>query len=365
MILFYISGHGFGHMSRESGVISALHNAASDIQIGVKTAVPRWFVAESVPPGTMIESGAIDVGVVQPDSLKMNIKETLRRYAGLIADKREIVERESEWCRENRVELIVADIAPFAFDIAENLGIPSICIANFSWDWIYQPYIRQFPQYNYVVEDIRKSEAKCGLCLVTPFAGDLSAFPRRKDIPLICRKSEFSMSEARSMAGLPEDKTIVLFSFGGFGLDDIELVEPDIDDEVIVVVTQPDIDKAEWVHFSREGLKKRDLKYQDLVRAADVVITKPGYGIVGECIANETAMAYVKRDDFIEYPILEEAVKRYLGSSEITEEDLFGGKWAEAINAALNSEPREVMTDLDGAEVAAGEILGILQSIDG
>ena len=40
------------------------------------------------------------------------------------------------------------------------------------------------------------------------------------------------------------------------------------------------------------------LRYEDLVRAVDVVLTKPGYGIISECIANDTAMVYTSRGRF-------------------------------------------------------------------
>ena len=42
-------------------------------------------------------------------------------------------------------------------------------------------------------------------------------------------------------------------------------------------------------------------RYEDLVRAVDVVATKPGYGIISECIANDTALLYTSRGHFAEY----------------------------------------------------------------
>ena len=35
-----------------------------------------------------------------------------------------------------------------------------------------------------------------------------------------------------------------------------------------------------------------------LVGAADAVVSKPGYGIISECIANETAILYTSRGHF-------------------------------------------------------------------
>ena len=48
------------------------------------------------------------------------------------------------------------------------------------------------------------------------------------------------------------------------------------------------------------------------MRAADVVVTKPGYGIIAECLANDTALLYTVRGHFIEYDVLVAAMPRFL-----------------------------------------------------
>ena len=51
---------------------------------------------------------------------------------------------------------------------------------------------------------------------------------------------------------------------------------------------------------------------EDLVRAADVVVTKPGYGIISEAIANDAALLYTSRGRFVEYDVLVKEMPRYL-----------------------------------------------------
>ncbi|MCK7523822.1 MAG: hypothetical protein MZV64_42470 [Ignavibacteriales bacterium] len=58
------------------------------------------------------------------------------------------------------------------------------------------------------------------------------------------------------------------------------------------------------------GRLRAGLRYEDLVRAADVVVTKPGYGIIAECIANDTAILYTDRGRFAEYDVLVDAMPR-------------------------------------------------------
>ena len=69
----------------------------------------------------------------------------------------------------------------------------------------------------------------------------------------------------------------------------------------------------------------RGYRYEDLVRAVDVVVTKPGYGIISECIANDTALLYTSRGDFREYQVLVDAMPKFLRCAFIDHADLFAG----------------------------------------
>ena len=42
-LVFYVSGHGFGHASRDIEVINALHAIAPGVRLVVRTSAPRWL----------------------------------------------------------------------------------------------------------------------------------------------------------------------------------------------------------------------------------------------------------------------------------------------------------------------------------
>jgi L-arabinokinase len=98
------------------------------------------------------------------------------------------------------------------------------------------------------------------------------------------------------------------------------------------------------------------LRYEDLVRAADVVVTKPGYGIISEAIANETALLYTSRGNFPEYEVLVREMPRYLKARFIEQDDLLGGNWGPDLEKLLTQAEPPERPALDGAEVAADEI---------
>ena len=68
------------------------------------------------------------------------------------------------------------------------------------------------------------------------------------------------------------------------------------------------------------------IEYVDLVAAADVVVTKPGYGIVSDAIAARTRMLYTDRGDFPEYPIMVREMGEWLPAEYVANDELLGGR---------------------------------------
>jgi len=93
-----------------------------------------------------------------------------------------------------------------------------------------------------------------------------------------------------------------------------------------------------------------------VVSAADVVVTKPGYGIVSDAIAGRTRIVYTDRGDFPEYPVMVAEMGRYLPSVHLGNEEVRAGHVTEAIEAVL-ALPFPETPRLDGARVAARRIL--------
>jgi L-arabinokinase len=103
----------------------------------------------------------------------------------------------------------------------------------------------------------------------------------------------------------------------------------------------------------------RGLRYEDLVRASDVVVTKPGYGIIAECLANDTAMLYTSRGQFVEYEILVDAMPNFLRCRFIDHDDLFAGRWQRHLEAVLAQPAPPDRPATNGADVAARYLLGV------
>ena len=69
-VVFFISGHGFGHASRDVEVINALGRIAGpDLRVIIRSAVPASLLERTVRVPFELRPGICDTGLVQPNSV--------------------------------------------------------------------------------------------------------------------------------------------------------------------------------------------------------------------------------------------------------------------------------------------------------
>jgi L-arabinokinase len=152
-------------------------------------------------------------------------------------------------------------------------------------------------------------------------------------------------------------------SFGGIGMPGFDYrALADVDGVGFVLVGErsgvaPQAPLPENVHvLDRSSLAEAGLAYIDVVGASDVVVTKPGYGIVADAIGAGTPLVYTERGDFPEYPIMVEQMKRFVPCAYVGNADLLAGRLRQPIEAVLRA-PVPEPPRLDGAELAAERLL--------
>lgn len=368
-VVFYVSGHGFGHASRVIEVINALQAKAPGVAVHVRTSAARWLFDLTVRGRLTLEHATTDVGVVQTDSLTPDLEATLERATAFHARADRWADAEAGRLVAVKASLVVADLPPLAFVAAARAGVPSVGLANFTWDWIYEDYARRLGVASALPDAIRSAHARAQEAWRLPMHGGFDGFARVIDVPLVARHAARSAAETREALGLPDDRPIVLVSFGGYGLEGLALDNVASTGRWTIVTTggspegsrrdaRPAASCRHRLHRVDEaGLYAAGFRYEDLVAASDVVVTKPGYGIVSECIANETAIVYTSRGPFAEYDVLVAQMPRFLRCAYVDQTDLRAGRWHDALEAAVSAASPPERPRTDGAAVLADRIL--------
>jgi L-arabinokinase len=348
-VVFYISSHGFGHASRSIELIAAILARRPGTRIIVKTMVPTWLFASAAPRDIEIVPLEIDVGVAQIDSLNVDERETARRVAAFYGSFDRRADAEAAFLETERAALVLGDIPPLAFAAAARAHVASIAIGNFTWDWIYGGYeaFGDGPQADAgaraALETIRAAYASAGLALRLPLHGGFDPMARVvRDIPFIARRSTRDRAETRERLGIRSDRPFVLASFSA---GDLPLPYRQIEDTERLTILAP-------VREAPDGLA-----YPDLVAAADAVVSKPGYGIVSECIANGTPLLYTSRGRFVEYEVFVREMPSLLRCRYLEQPDFLAGRWGAPLRSLLAQTPPPVTPRVDGAAVAADAIV--------
>ena len=114
----------------------------------------------------------------------------------------------------------------------------------------------------------------------------------------MARRPRVSKAEARQRLGL-DRRPAILLSFGGIGLPGFRPRLLASMAEYQFLIPDPASEPPPNVGVvSGERLFALALGYEDVVGAADVVVSKPGYGIVTDAIGARTRLVYTDRGDF-------------------------------------------------------------------
>jgi UDP:flavonoid glycosyltransferase YjiC (YdhE family) len=223
-ILFYISGHGFGHSCRIIEVIKALHKLEPTVFPIIKTSTPLWLFEMNLKTPYRYFFQVNDIGVIQDNGLHLNKSSTLQKWKIFLEQKEQLITGEVSFITQEDISLVVGDIPPLAFDIANQANIPGLAISNFSWDWILKPYVQEYPQYHKILSAVETAYSKAHSLLRLPFYGDMSCFKRIVDLPLIARRSFSDPRKIKEQLGIlsKKDRKVALISFGGLGFTEID-----------------------------------------------------------------------------------------------------------------------------------------------
>ena len=286
----------------------------------------------------------------------MDLDGTLRACQSLHKSVPRLIEQETNFVREHQIRLILGDIPPLCFEIAMRASVGSVAIANFTWSEIYRAYIKNCPGFKPLIEEMEGFYRNATLALTLPYPCGMDVFPRQEPIPWVARTSPLTKQEARKSFRLPQSATLVLLSFGGLGLERFPWSNLQKMSEFFFVTTGKSKQEINNVRF----LPGAQRKYEDLVRAVDVVVTKPGYGIVADVISHQVRVLYTNRGEFVEYPHLTRALNEYATAEFIPQDRLLSGNLVPYLTRLLSKKENWPAVRLDGAEIAAAKILGLI-----
>jgi L-arabinokinase len=348
-IAYYVSGHGFGHARRTAALLRALVARAADVRVVVRTAAPAGLFAGI--PNVVVSAPAesFDPGVVERDALTVDAEASLRRLAEILGRKEEIVAAEAAFLREVEARLVVADVPFLAGDAAEAAGVPCVAVGNFTWDWIYEGFGAK--EAGPLVEEIRASYRRMRKLYQLPLGHDVASFREVVPVPLLTERSVADRSETLARLGVEENDRrmrVLVAMRGGVGAETMGRAAAE-SPGVLFFANQAVADGPE----NLRELGAMAGAFTDVLAACDVVVSKLGYGIVSDCMANGVALLYPPRTGFREDEVAMREAPEYVRMGKIEVEDFRTGRWREGLAALRERSGPVKRMRTDGAEAIA------------
>ena len=354
VIAYYITAHGYGHGVRSADVIRALNRIYPRVDVHIITGLPKSLLRNRIGSDKFsIRARDFDIGMVQRDSIRVDVSATLDRALAFYAMRERLLADETAFIKETGIDLVVSDIPSLPLEAAARAGIPRIAVGNFSWDWIYSEFLDNDRRWLPIIEMFHEQYARADLLLRLPFHDEMVAFSKKEDIPLVARPGKSCREKIARLAGCNPEKKWALLSFTTLDLSDEALARIEQIEECEFLTVLP----LEWRRRNIHAVAREQAAFSDTLASVDVVISKPGFGILSDCVVNNKPLIYAERTNFREYPVLEAFIGRYLKNVRISSEDLYCGDIESSLRKMETAaEPLENLS-AGGDEIAARHIL--------
>jgi hypothetical protein len=270
-ILWHISSHGWGHGARQRELIRHLRLTQPGVHITVASDIPRWFwrssavdafVQGSPSPVIIEKNGDIDYGA------------TRRHFLDFTGSIGELLKREAAAQAALKPDLVITDIDPLPVKAAEINRIPAFGISNFTWDRVMGEMFSDLGEQSAPITGMYSH----GVYLKLPMGPDHSPFHSTVNVPLL-------------RAGPPGNPEIVkhLLPRGKICLVALRELPCGISFQMpygfTAVSSLPEPLCTNCMNITPEKLAEDEADFADLLAASDVVVSKPGYGIVSQILA--------------------------------------------------------------------------------
>ncbi|MEH7097785.1 glycosyltransferase family protein [Neobacillus vireti] len=294
IIAYYISDYGYGHASRGIAIIRNLLKDP-EVYIIVCHSFALTFIKDSLNSSRVIfRNLKTDVGYfLEENSIQPDRNRLVEEYKNFVSNWDYKVNQEQDFLQMNKIDLVVSDISPLPFEATEHLGIPSIGLSNFTWYTAYQGLIEDRELYPF------KTAYQKMTYFFSLAGGNEKWTVTTNEYGIYSREVDLKEVERIRTLVNPNGYKHVIFLGLGMKIDvDSSLEELPIwnsPDCAFIVSSNVQVNRANVFQIPSDYLES-----QNYIAAADLVISKAGWGMVGEAINANVPLLILNRTSMVE-----------------------------------------------------------------
>ena len=365
-ILVDISSHGFGHYSQTAPIVNLLGENNPKLKITLRTTLAEDFVRAKIHTPISIIPESLDFGMKMNSAIETDVDASEKAYIEFHKDWRYRLDVQKKRIQHLKPDLIFANIPYLSLAAANELGINTIALCSLNWAHIYQGYYHSKDLHHKVFNDMLDAYNSALKYLCPEPSMPMPGLNNKQTIAPIAKLGTNQREELNHLFKLDGNEKIALIVPGGIATE-------------IPIETWPEVPGIRWITTWNHAIQRRDIirlddiiqlkditphnkmnmSFTDILCSSDVIITKPGYGVIAEAICNQKPVLYVRRHDWPEEQNIVDWLQQNGISQEITKEVFFNGKMVDEIEKIASLKPNEKI-EPNGAKEAVEIIEGVL-----
>ena len=296
-IAYYISDYGYGHATRSTAIIRELLKQKENVKIIICHSFALDFLQQSFRHEHRVtfREVATDVGyVLKENSLEPDAKVLNANVSSYVSEFPMKLDQETLFMKEKNVSFVISDISPLGIASGAVLGVPSLGLSNFTWYTAYEGLIEerlltflheQYEQMMYHFSLVCSDEPHWGIKENQSFG-----FYSR----------EIDDSEVRRIRKEidPAEKGHIIYFSLGMKVDIGTLAELPIWQSPnckFIVSSNVNVNHPNVYHIPKDAVET-----QHYVAAADLVLTKAGWGTISEAVCAGVPLLITNRSSMKE-----------------------------------------------------------------
>lgn len=347
-IACFISPHGFGHAARSAAVLAAIHARQPQCLFEIYTLVPAWFFAETLPSGTFhYHPLKTDIGLIQEGPLSEDVPATLTALNQYLPLSEQHVAQVADLLLQNHCRYAICDISPLGILAAKRAGIPAILIENFTWDWIYAPYLDTNPGFAPHIAYLQDVFSQADVhILARPFCQPSPS--AALEVGPISRAPLQPRIKVRQKLGIAEKDCMLLITMGGIPESFPSLQHLSRLGDITFVIPG-----GSTVVERRDHLlllpHHSEYYHPDLIHACDAAVGKAGYSTIAELFHAGRPFGYFTRPGFRESACLSDFIQTRMHGIQLAGSHISQPAWIDDLPALLDlpAIPREAPNGAD------------------
>lgn len=355
-LLVALTAHGFGHVAQTAPVINALRRRIPTLQLTLYTSIPRTLLANRFEGEFTLITQSPDVGMCMRHALEVDGAASAQAYQRYHQDWGQAVTEEARLLASHAPDAVLANVPYRILAAAAKAEIPALAMCSLNWADIYRHYCGKLPGAPTILDEMIAAYRSAYAFLQPTPSMPMSDLDNRSGIGPIARLGNDRRAAIRRRLGLTDAAKFILVSLGGIPTQ----LNP---------TSWPALPGVYWIVPAAWGPQRLDtitfeslaMNFVDVLRSADALITKPGYGSFLEAACNGVPVLYAPRHDWPEEDCLVKWLLRHGRCLAISREQLERGAFTTPLEQLFALPPQDSVTPT-GIDDAVAHLTGLLGS---